>query len=101
MRVMTSGRRERRQAAEGSVGLRQPGERKYPASIFDVSTKGCRIELTKTMPVDSRVWVELPGLESLSGTVRWTDGWVAGVEFARPLHPAVLELIVSRISPDK
>ena len=42
------------------------------------------------MPVGgNQVWVRMPGLESLSGMVIWTNGQRAGVAFDQPLHPAV------------
>ena len=40
------------------------------------------------------VWLKLPGLESLHAQVVWMRGHLLGCEFARPLHPAVLDMVV-------
>lgn len=90
-------RREKRRAVRGFVGFRQPGERKYPASILDLSVTGCRVEFTKLVEAGQQVWIGLPGIENIHSTVRWSDGWIVGVEFNRPLHPSVLELVAGRI----
>lgn len=95
--MSSDGRREVRRVVRGFVGLRQPGERKYPASILDLSVTGCRIEFTKLVEAGQQVWIGLPGIENIHATVRWSDEWIAGVEFDRPLHPSVLELVVGRI----
>ena len=94
---LSNGRRQERHALKGDVRLRQRGENRYPASIRDVSTGGCRVELTKTVAIGDMMWIGLPGLETIQATVRWTDGWVAGVQFETPLHPSVLELVEKRI----
>ena len=94
---LSSGRRQERHSIKGDVALRQRGLNRLPASIYDVSTGGCRIQLTKTVEIGDVLWVSLPGLESIQATVRWTDGWTAGVEFEKALHPSVLEMVEKRI----
>ena len=98
---LTSGRRQERHFLKGEVGLRQRGLNRLPASIHDVSTGGCRVELTKTVQPGDLMWISLPGLETIQATVRWTDGWIAGVEFERPLHPSVLDIVEKRIRDTK
>ena len=97
MNFMSSGRRQERHAISGDVSLRQRGGTRYPASIKDVSTGGCRVELSQVMNVGDLMFIRLPGLETLQGTIRWTDGWVAGVEFDTPMHPSVLDMVEERI----
>ncbi|MBW0144314.1 PilZ domain-containing protein [Sphingomicrobium clamense] len=94
---MSSGRRQERRAITGDVRLRARGGSRYPAAVFDVSTGGCRVGLAKTMNPGDTMWIGLPGIEPLQATIRWTDGWTAGVEFERPMHPSVLELVEDRI----
>jgi hypothetical protein len=36
------------------------------------------------------------GLEALESLVCWVDGFTAGVEFQKPLHPAVFAMLVTR-----
>jgi hypothetical protein len=37
-------------------------------------------------------------LETLSAVVCWVDRHVGGVEFERPLHPAVFAMLVDRLA---
>jgi hypothetical protein len=41
--------------------------------------------------VGARVWLKLPGLESWSARIAWTQDKRAGLSFDRPLHQAVVE----------
>jgi hypothetical protein len=45
-----------------------------------------------------RVWVKFDGLEAVPAFVCWIEGAEAGLEFERPIHPAVFELLLKRIS---
>jgi hypothetical protein len=45
------------------------------------------------------VWVKLPSLESLPAWVRWTQRAQSGVEFDRPLHRSVFEMMAARLAP--
>lgn len=94
---MSNGRRQERHFIKGDVRMRQRGASRYPATIRDVSIGGCRVELAHQVSVGDTIWVGLPGIESIQATVRWADGWIAGVEFDRPLHPSVLEMVEQRI----
>ena len=44
----------------------------------------------------ARVWLRLPGLESVPARVAWSQYGRAGLTFDHPYHPAVVERIVSR-----
>lgn len=60
--------------------------------IRDVSAEGCRIMgFALHVRPGSKVVVRPDGMEGLCGTVRWSGGQEAGVEFDRPLYPAVAE----------
>lgn len=77
------------------VGLRQSGSRKIVVDLLDISTNGFRIETFESLPVETRVWLTLPGLESMCARVAWHRGDQAGCEFSSPLHPAVLERAIA------
>ncbi|MBC2670672.1 PilZ domain-containing protein [Novosphingobium piscinae] len=60
--------------------------------IRDISAEGCRImSLALNLRPGTRVVVRPAGMEGLCGTVRWSGHNEAGIEFERPLHPAVAE----------
>jgi len=47
--------------------------------------------------LDETVWVKIDGLESLEALVCWVNGFEAGVEFVRPIHPAVFDFLINRL----
>jgi hypothetical protein len=59
-------------------------------TVTDLSTHGCGIEIDSHVAVGARVWIKLPGLESWPARVIWAQDSRAGLEFDRPLHPAVV-----------
>lgn len=62
--------------------------------VTDLSVGGCGIELDVELETGGRVWLKLPGLESLPARVAWTADGRAGLEFDHPLHPAVVEHVI-------
>jgi hypothetical protein len=60
--------------------------------ITDISRLGCQIEsFALTMHEGDPVVITPEVLEGLCGTVRWTAGNAAGIEFATPLYGPVVE----------
>ena len=88
-------RRAKRMALEAEVGIRRAGVRPFRVRVFDLTRHGCKMEFVERPAVNERVWVKFDGLDSLEGKVRWIDGHIGGVEFARPLYPAVFEKLAN------
>lgn len=89
-------RNARRVAIGLGAGLRQRGAAAASAHILDLSTHGFRVETHLDLELGSPIWLRLPGLEASLAQVMWRDGNLVGCAFDRPLHPAVLDLIVTR-----
>lgn len=71
------------------------------ARLLDISQHGCMVQvndaiLAKGNPVRLRI----PGVSSLDGRVIWDKGGRAGVSFAMPLHPAVVDYIAGCLSDE-
>lgn len=81
---------------ELDAGLRQRGGAGVTVQIMDLSTDGFRIETHLDLHIGADVWLRLPGLESCHATVAWVNGYIAGCKFERPLHPAVLDMVVAK-----
>jgi len=90
-------RRSARVRIGGEVQLRRSGQHNYVVQVFDISREGCKIEFVERPRLDETVWVKFEGLEAIEATVCWVEGFSAGVEFLRPIHPAVFELLVERV----
>ena len=87
-------RKESRTTFVAEVSFRRPGSHHFRANIRDVSPSGCRIEFVERPALDERVWVKFDGLEAIEGAICWIEGPLAGVEFTRPIYPAVFERLV-------
>ncbi|HET9629753.1 MAG TPA: PilZ domain-containing protein [Novosphingobium sp.] len=60
--------------------------------LMDLSPTGCKVLLRYGRPrVGDSVALLAAGLERIAGVVRWTKADRAGIEFSRPLHPAVAD----------
>jgi hypothetical protein len=78
------------------VKLRRRGHDNFSAKAFDFSREGCKLEFRERPGLDETVWVKFDQLELLEATVCWVDDMCVGVEFARPLHQAVFEMLAAR-----
>jgi hypothetical protein len=88
------GRKAARAEVTLGAGLRQRGASGVTIQIMDLSTHGFRAATHLELERGTDVWLKLPGLESLHGRVVWMRGHLLGCEFVRPLHPAVLDMVV-------
>lgn len=90
----TRSRRAQRVPIELGAGLRQRGASGVTVRLLDLSTDGFRAATHLELYVGSDVWLRLPGLEACHAKVVWTDGPMVGCVFERPLHPAVLDMVI-------
>jgi hypothetical protein len=82
----------------GEVILRRTGQPNYRVRAFDASPYGCKLEFVERPRLDELVWVKFDGLEALEASVCWIEGHAVGLEFSRPIHPAVFENLRSRLT---
>ncbi len=64
--------------------------------VLDISNRGCRIRAETPSSVGTCVNVLLPRFGSVTGWVAWRADGEAGIDFAHPLQPSVLEEILRR-----
>jgi hypothetical protein len=89
-------RQAERTHCELGAGLRQRGASGVTVAILDLSTHGFRASTHLDLQKDADVWLKLPGLEALHARVAWANGHFIGCRFEKPLHPAVLQMVVGR-----
>jgi hypothetical protein len=80
--------------------LRRAGKVRHEVKIFDLSAFGCKAEFIERPELDERVWVKFDQLSPIEAMVCWTTGFKVGLEFERPIYPAVFELLLSRLNGD-
>ena len=86
-----------RVAVASNITLRPIGGFNHQVRVDDVSIAGCRVELVEETELGEPLITRFPQLEPLVGEVRWKAGAMAGLEFTRAVHPAVLDALVSRL----
>jgi len=79
------------------VRVRRIGQNTYSVRIFDLSPDGAKIEVVERPRVGELLMLRFDGLETLQAEVCWIDGFIAGLKFAQPLHPAVFDVLVARL----
>lgn len=87
-------RREERVALELPVRCRRGVERRT-VMLKDLTPHGARIAGLGKLHLDEPVTLLLPGLRPKESWVAWSNDHDAGVEFERPLHPAVFGDLVA------
>lgn len=89
-------RHDRRTAVEVGADLRSQLQPYGPVGILDLSRTGLRLEGCGLCDVRVRTMIRLPTLATLPITMVWHHHDQFGFRFERPLHPAVLDLLVAR-----
>ncbi|HYG30628.1 MAG TPA: PilZ domain-containing protein [Allosphingosinicella sp.] len=80
------------------AALRQRGASGVSVQVADLSTTGFRVATHLVLEPGTDVWLRLPGLEPCHARAVWSRGHHIGCEFVRPLHPAVLAMVVRNSS---
>jgi len=83
-----------------AVAKTAQGQR-HALHISDLSVGGCAIDVAGPHPLKpgTAYGIKINGLETLGSTTAWTAGQSAGLEFERPLHPAVADHIAALHPP--
>ncbi len=90
-------RRAERVPIVADISLRRSFETRYSVRILDFSPHGARVELVERVRPGDRLWISLPGIETLEAITCWVDDFIAGVEFVHPLHPSVFDMLTARM----
>ena len=88
--------RDPRIAVGFGAALRRQGMMRKPVKLVDLSAHGFCTEVDDPLPVGTMLWLTLPGLAPLQARLAWRRGFRVGCQFSVPLHPSVLQSIVSR-----
>ena len=90
-------RQNERISITADVSLRRLGQNSYRVKVNDLSPDGCKVDLVERPRIKEHMLVKFEGLEVLDAEVCWIDGYVAGLRFERPMHPAVFDLLLQRL----
>jgi hypothetical protein len=97
----STARRSERVSLDALVCLRRSGQLNYRVRVFDASLHGCRVEFVDRPKLDEQLWVRFDGLQPIEAEVCWMQGFTAGVNFIQPIHPAVFESLMARLTGER
>jgi hypothetical protein len=87
--------REDRVATNLRADVRLAGTSRIPAIIINLSTTGFYLRCEEGLRPGSQIWIRIGSLAPLMARVIWRDAYCAGCAFDQPLHPAILDHLVS------
>lgn len=90
-------RRHKRIEVDGQVTLRRPGKLNFNVRLFDLTPHGCKAEVVERPNLNEQVWVKFDGIEAIEAEVCWIADTKVGLWFSHPIHPAVFDVIVTRL----
>jgi len=79
------------------AGFRRRGDARYSVNLINFSLRGCCVAPPIKVEEGERVLVRIAEIEAVHGRVAWTGALRAGVEFDRPFHSAVFDMVVGRL----
>lgn len=93
-------RRGERMAMAAEVLLRRTSNLGYRVKLFDASAYGCKCEFIDRPRIKEQLWVKFDGLEALEAMVCWVESSSIGLEYVRPMHPAVFDMLAHRLGSE-
>lgn len=92
-------------AESGSIQLNLParvreGTRRWAIDVATLTTRAVEFDSFVPLRLGTLLWIVLPGLEGWPARIVGMDGYRFTCEFTQPLHPAVLERILSAASAE-
>ena len=91
-------RRHERLSLMSEILVRRVGGFNFQVQLADISKGGCRVEMLEPCELDDAVIARFPHLEPLGSRVCWTNGTTTGMQFQTSIHPAVFDMLLSRLS---
>ena len=91
-------RKSVRVGLNAEVTLRRTGKSNYRVRVFDASLDGCKLEFIERPDLGEFLSVKFEGMERLEARVCWTEGFTAGVEFQKRIHPAVFDTLLKKLA---
>jgi hypothetical protein len=89
-------RRKERSAVSVMVELKTADNLRVKVALQDLSASGCQMRTADYMCLNQRIYLTLPGFESLAARIAWNAGELYGCEFLRPLHDSIFAHIAAK-----
>ena len=91
-------RSDERLVLDAKVLLRRTGRQAYWTRLLDLTPNGCKVEFIERPSAGELLWVKFADLDATEATVRWVDGFQGGLQFVRPFHPAIFDVLIAKLT---
>jgi len=95
---MSTDRRSDRVPTTCEIEFRRHGGHLYPVDLLDLSPEGCRFSPPIKVEPGEGFFLRIPGMDSIHATAAWSKEWMVGALFDKPLHPAVFDHLLKKLS---
>lgn len=78
-----------------TADIRVSGGHKNKVEVVEISQTGFRMECLAHISESQLIFLTMPSFQQMEARVIWQTEWLYGCQFARPLHVAVFDHIIS------
>lgn len=89
-------RRKDRSAVTITVELKTADNLRVKVALQDLSASGCQMRTANYICLNQKIYLTVPGFESLAARIAWNVGELYGCEFIRPLHDSIFTHIAAK-----
>ncbi len=94
---MIFARKDERRRLNTKATIRDSRQGCVGGQVIDISENGCKLDLFAcSVERGQKVTIKLTNMESWTGSVRWVNGQIVGVQFDMPLHSAVVDHLIRK-----
>ena len=86
-----------REIIESEIFIQQSGNKLCRVTLSDISASGFRMTSKRNLDPLQPIFIRLPGIKSLSATIRWEGFKDYGCQFAQALSPTLFNLLVAKL----
>jgi hypothetical protein len=81
-----------------TASMRRLGMPAYRVEVSDLSPEGCKVGVIERPRTGEHLLMKFDELEPIECEVVWVEDYFAGLRFERPIHAAVFDLMVQRLT---
>jgi hypothetical protein len=77
--------------------MRRTGSTAFTVSVLDLSPYGCKARFIERPRLHEVMWLKFDNLQAIPAVVCWVSNEHVGLEFERPIYPAVANMLLQRL----
>lgn len=95
--IANENRMDDREVIESEILIQQVGSKPCRVTLSNISASGFRMTSKRNLDPLQPIFIRLPGIQSLSATIRWEGFRDYGCQFTQPLSPELFGRLLSKL----